>query len=68
MVTFGEAAGENLHFMASAIAEPTPIARFAALLCERPVARDEIGVSDTQNVIGIPILACLHRHATQRLA
>jgi hypothetical protein len=36
MVTFGEAAGENLHFMASAIAGPAPTARFAPLLCERP--------------------------------
>jgi hypothetical protein len=32
MVTFGEAAGERLHFMANAIAEPGQITGFAPLL------------------------------------
>jgi hypothetical protein len=59
MVTLGEAAGENLHFTASAIAEPKPMARFAPLLCERPAAHDEIGVSDTQNVIAIPTMVTM---------
>jgi hypothetical protein len=52
MVTLGEAAGENLQFIASAIAQTVAMAGFPPILCERPATRDEIGVADTQNVIG----------------
>jgi len=52
MMTLGEAAGENLHFIASAIPQTVAVAEFAPVLCEPAAARDEFGVSDTQNVIG----------------
>ena len=55
MVTFREAAGENTQFMANAIAETTAMAGFAPVSCERAAARNQIGVSDTQNVIGLPV-------------
>jgi hypothetical protein len=42
MVTFGEAAGEILHFMASAIAETTLVACFAALFCRTRGRRNQI--------------------------
>ena len=54
MMTFGEAAGESLHFTANAIAETTAMAGFAPVSFERAAARNEIGVSDTQNVIAYP--------------
>ena len=54
-MTFGEGARENLHFIASAMGQTVSLAGFAPVLCERPAARDEIGVSDTQNVIGLPV-------------
>jgi hypothetical protein len=57
MVTFGEAAVENLLFMANAIAETAAMAVFAPVSRERAAARNQIGVSDTQNVIGLPVEA-----------
>ena len=41
--------------MANAIAETTAMAGFALVSCERAAARNQIGVSDTQNVIGLPV-------------
>jgi hypothetical protein len=40
------------EFMASAILQPARMAGFAAVFPERLIARNEIGVSDAQNVIG----------------
>ena len=54
-MTLGEAAGDNQLFMANAIAETTAMAGFAPVSCERAAARNQIGVSDTQNVIGLPV-------------
>jgi hypothetical protein len=45
MVTFGEAAGEILHFMASAIAETTPVACFRLLFAERVAVATRFGYS-----------------------
>ena len=66
IVTFEEATGENLQFMASAIVEPAPMGRFAPFLCERPSAGDEIRVSDTQNVICEEVGAPRRRHQWRR--
>ena len=57
MMTLGEAAGDNLLFMANAIADTTAMAGFAPVSRERAAARNEIGVSDTQNVIELPVHA-----------
>jgi hypothetical protein len=55
LATFGEAAGENLYFMANAIAKTAPWAGLQLLLFVLRAARNQIGVSDTQNVIGCGI-------------
>jgi hypothetical protein len=51
IVTFGEAAGGNTPFMASAIGEPAPTGRFSDFLVQTAGSGNKIGVCETRNVI-----------------
>jgi hypothetical protein len=51
MMTLGEAAGQSLYFMANAIEETAPVARFAASFCRTSIRHNEFWAFGTQNVI-----------------
>jgi hypothetical protein len=69
MATLGNAAGENLHFMASAIAEPAPMARFPPLFVRTPSSsRRDRGMRYPERNRQYPPSRWLGPRATLRLA